>query len=146
MLLLLSLLPIFSKSQQPEAKPVKGTNVIYIKNDKSAAENYEVAAKTLLDNGFYIEQKDADFKTLKTQPRKINKSTYLYFLNIRATDHQIVIQGQFKTGIELSIGGVKDPDNYEQIKFRNISGYKLAFKSMENAALLFSMPLVFGEI
>lgn len=119
-----------------QSTPFKGAQKVVINNTLTAKDNFDLAVKTLLDNDYFIESKNAELYTIKTQPRQVNKHTGLYFLNIRSRDNGIEVSGMFKSGIELNISGVNSTDNYEPIVSRG-GLYKVAFNNMNE----FSMKL-----
>jgi len=144
-LLILLLLPFALIAQKQESIVFKGATKITVKNNLTADENYKLAINKLLDNGFSIESKDAEYKTIKTQIRKIGNWTYKGFLNIRAKENEIIFSGMFDSGIEINVGGVTTKSTFEPIVYKNSGGNKMVFKDMENTALMFSMPLNYSN-
>lgn len=69
LLLLLSLLlTISSNAQIP-----KGSTKIIITNNLTAKENYDISARTLLQNDYFVDSKDNDLFYIKTQAKPIGK-------------------------------------------------------------------------
>ncbi len=114
----------------------KGAIKIIINNELSAKDNFDLIVKTLLDNDYFIDAKDTELFTVKTQPKKVNKWTGLYFLNIRTMDKEIQLSGMFKTGIDITLSGVRSTDEYDTITYRGMKGslFILAFEKMDNFA------------
>jgi hypothetical protein len=145
LLIALLLLPFFAFAQKTDTTLFKGATKIIVHNSLTADENYKLAIQKLMDNDFFIEAKDSEYHTIKTQPKKVGKWTFSSFLNVRTKDNEIIFQGMFKTGIQLDMGGVVDPDNFQPIVYKDMGGYKMTFKDMETTALLFSMPLLYSN-
>jgi hypothetical protein len=114
----------------------KGATKIIINNELSAKDNFDLVIKNLLDNDYFIDAKDTELFTVKTQPKKVNKWTGLYFLNIRTMDKEIQLSGMFKTGIDLTLSGVRPTDEYDTVTYRGMKGslFILAFEKMDNFA------------
>jgi hypothetical protein len=146
LLILFVFIPFISFSQKKTDSVVfKGATKIIVKNSLSAEDNYKLAIKTFMDNEYSIDSKDNELFFFKTQVQKIPKSTYSNFFNVKTKEGEIVIEGRFKTGITVMVYGVQDQDEFEPTMYRSLAGYKLAFKSMENAAKIFSMPLIYSN-
>lgn len=111
----------------------KGTTKIIINNELSAKDNFDLIIKTLLDNDYFIAIKDSETFTIKTEPKKPVKGHGLYYMNIRAVDKEVHISGMWKSGIELSLGGVNSTDSYEPIIKRG-GAYIPIFDNINNFA------------
>ncbi|WP_395805232.1 hypothetical protein [Daejeonella sp.] len=114
----------------------KGATKIIINNELSAKDNFDLVVKTLLDNDYFIDAKDAELFTVKTQPKKVNKWTGLYFLNIRTMDKEIQVSGMFKTGIDMTLSGFRSTEEYDTVTYKGMKGslFILAFENMDNFA------------
>lgn len=145
LLFLILFLPFVSIAQKSDTTFFKGARKITVKNNLSAEENYKLTVRKLIDEGFFIQTKDNDLHYLTTQSKNIPKTSYSYFLNVRTKDNEIIFEGKFKTGVEIEIYGVTSKDDFEDIVYKGWAGNKLTFKSMENAALMFSMPLTYSN-
>uniref|UniRef100_UPI00404A87AB hypothetical protein n=1 Tax=Gelidibacter sp. TaxID=2018083 RepID=UPI00404A87AB len=117
----------------------KGATKIIINNELSAKDNFDLVIKNLLDNDYFIDAKDTELFTVKTQSKKVNKWTGLYFLNIRTMDKEIQLSGMFKTGIDITLSGVRSTDEYDTVTYRGMKGslFILAFEKMDEIALKF---------
>lgn len=117
----------------------KGASKIIINNELSAKDNFNLIVKTLLDNDYFIDTKDTELFTVKTQPKKVNKWTGLYFLNIRTMDKEIQLSGMFKTGLDITVSGVRSTDEYDTITYKGMKGslFILAFEKMDEIASKF---------
>lgn len=145
LLLLIIMLPIFAFGQKSETTVFKGAKKILIKTQSNADDNFKLAIEKLIDEGYYIENKDSEYHTLKTQNRKIPNTTYTMFLNLRTKGSDIIIEGQFKPNVEITIAGTSQKEDFEEIVYKGWAINKLAFKSMEKVANLFSMPLIYAD-
>lgn len=127
-LIVLLLLPVIGWGQIP-----KGSTKIIVSNTFSAKENFDKIIKALMDNDYFIEAKDADLFTVKTQPKKPIKGHGLYYMNLRAIDNEIHVSGLWKSGIELSMYGVNSTDSYAQVVKRG-GAFVPIFESMDSFA------------
>lgn len=131
LILILLICSITAQSQIPN----KATKII-IQNDKTASENFDYVAKSLIQNDYFLDSKDKELFLIKTQPKQVNKWTGMYYLNIVTVDNQIQISGQMNTGQEISMDIVTIASRWEPISFKglNKSLYKLAFNHMDSFA------------
>jgi len=72
----------------------KNTYKILVKNKLTAAENFEIVGRTLVENDFVIDIKDKEFMTIKTAAKNIDKTTRGLRLLFSMRDHEISITGQ----------------------------------------------------
>lgn len=130
-ILILLMCSISAQSQIPN----KATKII-IRNDKTASENFDFVAKSLIQNDYSLDSKDKELFLIKTQPKQVNKWTGMYYLNIVTVDNEIRISGQMNSGQEVSTGLVTIASQWEPISFKglNKSLYKLAFNHMDSFA------------
>ena len=93
LLLVVSYLATFGQIPKQTWKNIpKNTQVLFIQNNHSASENYNLVAQTLLNNNYAIENTNKDFLTINTAPIPL-KSTGIIKLNFICTQNQIKISG-----------------------------------------------------
>lgn len=126
-----------------QSEAVKGNTKVIVNNALSAKNNYSLVVKTLLENGFFIENQDTTNLYIKTQPQKLEKFNETYFLNILTKDNQIVISGMQKGDISLTLYGVTTNSSFETITFKRMkkSWYMRGFEALRAIALKFNSQL-----
>lgn len=142
--ILISCLLVISTSCFCQTEPIKGNSKIIIKNSLTAKQNLQFAIKTILDNDFFIDEKDTASFYIKTQPKEISKFPgSSIFYNIIAKDNQIIISSMVKYGMVLNMGIISGTDNYQTLKYGGMKGspVRKAFASMIEFASKFN-----GEI
>ncbi|MDQ1139480.1 hypothetical protein [Pedobacter agri] len=147
-LLILTLaLPLFAFSQRQDSIPFVGATKIIIKNDKSAEDNYQLAAKTLLDQNYTIEKSDKEFHQLYSGSVKVfgEGTTRWVSLYVLSRDGSITIVGRAKRTEQLQLINVpKDTDNFETLPYKknlllkNIFAQTTAFAKSIGGKIIYS--------
>ena len=119
------------------AQPKKA-NTITVTNHLTQEENFKSVGGILLNNGFAFDLVDDTFYTLKTMPKRDDKSAATCVLNIVCKDSTVVFYGQYR------IGDVYP--NYSQIDYRGQKGSpaKEAWNTLNNAAKLVDGSIVYS--
>ena len=113
-----------------------GSNTLTVKNTNTAQQNYNHAARVLINNGLFIETKDSDFFTLKTETMLVLGQNNLYYVfYVSCHENKIVLKGFYKpsyqtghTRIENSKG--KNGNKQPQISFSKLN--EIAYKLGQN--------------
>lgn len=111
---------------------MKNANTIVVNNI-----SFDTVVSTLLDKGFYIEKKDKDDRTIKTEPKPIKQnSPILVSMYIRVKDSRAYISGTF------TIDGMKD-FGISPIQNKGMNGSPLrnSFNYLNQFALSFGKPV-----
>jgi hypothetical protein len=118
--ILLIVLILFSKQSFAQKR---GDNVIIVKNV-----SYETACKTLLNEGFIIDKRDAELQTVKTEP-KSTKGFWLFVIvvNIRIVDSSARITTTFTMGDFL----INEPLGYPATKGGKYQGKSASAQGWE---------------
>lgn len=145
LLFILLLLPFAAFSQKTDTTFFKGATKIIIKNNLNATDNYKLLIGKLMDDDFRIDKKDDEYHYLKTELKKIPNSTFSFLLNAKVKDNEIQFTGEYNTGVSVMLLGANTNQGNEQIVYKNWAENKIPFKSMEKAARLFSMQLIYSN-
>lgn len=138
------LVPIAAMSQ---TEPMKGATRITVNTSDVAATNYKMTLTKLLDLGIFIEAKDPELFTIRTQLKRLPKTSGSFFLNIRCKDDIILISGKVKAGFDINVGSVKTVDDFDDISNKGMNGsiLKSAFTAMNTIALQLGTDPIYSK-
>jgi len=148
LLIILLALPFVSMAQKVDTAIFNGAAKIVVSNNKSAAENYKLAAEKLLDQGYIIDKSDKEFFQLfsggvKVYGEGVSRILSLYVLS---RDGSITIVGRTKKTDQMQIVNTpKDTDNYEPMAYKKSLLMKDIFGKMEKYAKTLGGKLTFSE-
>lgn len=146
-LLLLITIPFLSKAQKQDSIPFNGATKIIIKNSNSAEGNYQLAAKTLLDQNYTIEKSDKEFHQLYSGSVKIfgEGTTRWLSLYVLSRGGSITIVGRTKQVEGLQLVNIpEDTDNFETLPYKkslllkNIFSKTTAFAKSIGGEIMYS--------
>lgn len=121
---LIALLALISSSafaQKQDSVAFNGATKIVITNNLSAEQNYQLAAKTLLDQSYTIDKSDKEFYQLfsggvKVYGEGVSRLLSLYVLS---RDGSITVVGRTKKTEQLRIINTpQDTENYEPMIYK----------------------------
>ena len=125
---------------QPEDNGVtaqipKGTKILTVTTDSTAAGNFKLVTETLLDNNIEIETYDKEMGTISTAFTPLKK-TGSYKLKFRCKNNNIIVSGTFTSGISIELYGVRAEDTAMEIEKRGMkkSMYDITFGKMYDFA------------
>lgn len=86
-------------AQKTDTALFNGVTKIIVSNDKSAEDNYKLAGTLMLDQGYNIGSKDAEFFQISSEPVKVFGQGVTHMMSIYAVakDHQITITSKSKS-------------------------------------------------
>lgn len=149
--LLFVLLSIPTFAQKISTEPFKGANKIEIVTGLSSEENFVLAGRTLIENGYEIDQKDKEFGLITTRQRGWTKTIHqeaVYYLKVITQNEKLLLTGEISTGkfvYDSSKGyAVLKPDfspstftRIECLGKGGMGAYVKAYLAMEEIARLF---------
>lgn len=147
-LIILLAFPLISIAQKVDTAIFNGAAKIVVSNNKSATENYKLAAEKLLDHGYIIDKSDKEFFQLfsggvKVYGEGVSRILSLYVLS---RDGSIIIVGRTKKTDQMQIVNTpKDTDNYESMVYKKSLLLKDIFGKMEKYAKTLGGTLTFSE-
>lgn len=130
-LFILSIIYFTSYAQAP-----KKANSIIVSNSNTAEQNFVLVKKALAEGNIEIGNQDKDVFQIKSGLINITKSgtNGYYFFNCR--QNEIIIKGQYRSGLDIEIAGVKTIDDFTPIENIGMKGSttKKAFLKMDEFA------------
>lgn len=102
---LLMVTTVICFGQKTDTAIFKGATKIIIKNANTAEDNYKLAGQLLLDNGYTIGNKDAEFFQISSEPVKVvgQGSTRALVIYAISKDNQVTIIGKSKNLSTLQV-------------------------------------------
>jgi len=147
-LTIFTLLPLFIFAQKQDSVPFAGATRIIIKNNKTALENYQIAAKALLDQNFTIEKSDKEFNQLWSGSVKVfgEGTTRLLSIYIVSRDNSIAVVGNVKRTEGLKLINVpQDTDNFEILPYKKSLLLKNIFAVTTKFAKSIQDSIIYSE-
>lgn len=105
LLLILLLFPFVSSSQSRSTVPVKKTNKIVVRNDKSGRENFVLLQSVLLSKNYTLIINRRDF-TVNTRDSSIESGSSSF--NGVAKHDSVILTGKYKSRVVTSIFGQEE--------------------------------------
>ena len=97
-LLLLASLPFLSIAQKQDSILFNGAKKIILRNTANAKDNYTAAGVKLINSGYSIDKRDAEFNLITSQPKEIEGRNYYRQLifEVIAKDNELIITPKTK--------------------------------------------------
>lgn len=94
----MTLLCYVTFAQKTDSVIFNGVTKVIIKNKLTAEENYKAAGKLLLDQGYNIGKKDAEFHQISSEPIKVTATgaAHALIISIVCKDNQIIVTPKSK--------------------------------------------------
>lgn len=143
----LLILATTTHAQELKPKTFKNANRIAVRTALPADSNYRMVLNSIIDNGYSIDNKDAELKTVRTQPKSMKYGT-TYFYNIVARDSLIYISGVFNMNTNINAGMFTATSSDTQIADKGIPGseFRKTYAAMENFAKLLGGEILYQKL
>lgn len=123
----------------------KGTNKIIVTTDFDTQANFNNTVNALLEANYEPTELNKEIFIIKTALKATGKVASDHYFFIRCRDNEIIITGQFRLGISVSLYGVKTEQTFEPIENKGMNGsiLKENFNSMAAFARLLNGKITY---
>lgn len=149
LLSLILLISINLKAQQrttkPQEPPKKSSKIIVMSSDSAGLLNR--IALVLLDNGFEIDKKDIELRTITTKERSMPKGAAQTRIQARINDIAIVFTSTLCVQLEYNIYGTTIKPTFDPVTYSGIKGsyMRVAWNELDEIAHKFGDKIVYSR-
>lgn len=145
-LALILLTAINSEAQQRTTEPPKKANKIIVLKD-STSELLNKVALVLLDQGFEIDRKDSELRTITTKERSMPKGAAQTKIQARINDTAIVFTSTLCVQLEYNVLGTTIKPTFDPVTYSGIKGsyMRVAWNELDEIAHKFGDKIVYSK-